>query len=394
MGNELNIPVYLYEAAATRPERTNLEHIRRGQYEGLRKEIESNPERQPDYGPAKLGTAGATVIGAREPLIAFNVYLTTDDVEIAKKIAKAIRHSSGGLRYVKALGLLVEGHAQVSMNLTNFHETPIARVVETVRRETQRYGVAIHHSELVGLIPQEALVDAAVWYTQLDAFDTGQILEYRLIDSSASAPQPKPVSFIEELAAPTATPGGGSAGAYAGAMGAGLVAMVAGLTIGKKKYAQVEAQMQAVRVMAENLRKELTHAVEDDSAAFEAVMGAFQLPKGTEEEQTKRDVAIHHATLNAAHVPLKVAKDSVKVMELALKCAKEGNVNAISDSMSGFAMVRASLTASTYNVKINLNSLADKSVGEKMLEELKELETKANGLEQEIRKTMETRGGI
>ena len=394
VGNELNIPVYLYEAAATRPERTNLEHIRKGQFEGLRKEIESIPERQPDYGPAKLGTAGATVIGARESLIAFNVYLTTDDVEIAKKIAKAIRYSSGGLRYVKALGLLVEGRAQVSMNLTNFHETPIARVVENVRREAQRYGVAIHHSELVGLIPQEALVDAAVWYTQLDAFDNAQILEYRLIDTSTTAPQPKPVSFIEELAAPTATPGGGSAGAYAGAMGAGLVAMVAGLTIGKKKYAQVEAQMQAVRVMAESLRKELTQAVEDDSAAFEAVMGAFKLPKESEEEQTKRNAAVHLATLNAARVPLRVAKDAVKVMELAFKCAKEGNINAISDSMSGFALARASLIASTYNVKINLNSLEDKSVGEKMLEELKELEAKAGGLEQEIRKTIETRGGI
>jgi glutamate formiminotransferase / formiminotetrahydrofolate cyclodeaminase len=394
VGNELNIPVYLYEAAATRPERTNLENIRRGQYEGLKAEIESNPERQPDYGPAKLGPAGATVIGARNPLIAFNVYLRTDDVEIAKKIAKAIRHSSGGLRYVKALGLLVEGRAQVSMNLTDFRETPIAPVVEMIRREAQRYGTAIHHSELVGLIPQEALVDAAVWYTQLDAFDKEQILESRLYETSASAPQSKTASFIEELASPTATPGGGSAGAYAGAMGAGLVAMVAGLTIGKKKYAQVEAQMQAIRVMAESLRKELTQAVDDDSSAFEAVMGAFKLPKETEAEQAKRNTAIHVATLNAARVPLRVAKDAVKVMELALKCAKEANINAISDSMSGFAMSRAALTAAVHNVKINLNSLTDKSAGEKMLGELKELEVKAETLEKEIRKTMETRGGI
>ena len=394
VGSELGIPVYLYEAAATRPERANLETIRKGQYEGLKAEIESNPERQPDYGPAKLGAAGATVIGARNPLIAFNIYLTTDDVDIAKKIAKAIRHSSGGLRYIKALGLLVEGRAQVSMNLTNFRETPIARVVETIRREAARYGVGIHHSELVGLIPQEALVDAAVWYTQLDAFDNEQVLEYRLVDSSASAPPPKPVSFIEELAAPTATPGGGSAGAYAGAMGAALIAMVAGLTIGKKKYADVEAQMQAIRVMAESLRKELTQAVDDDSSAFEAVMGAFKLPKQTEEEKSNRSNAIHVATLNAAHIPLRVAKDAVKVMELALKCAKEANVNAISDSMSGFSMARAALTAAGYNVKINLNSLADKSVGEKMLEELKELEIKADELEKEIRKTMSERGGI
>jgi glutamate formiminotransferase / formiminotetrahydrofolate cyclodeaminase len=394
VGHELSIPVYLYEAAATRPERANLENIRRGQYEGLKAEIESNPERQPDFGPAKVGTAGATVIGARNPLIAFNVYLTTDEVEIAKKIAKAIRNSSGGLRYLKALGLLVEGRAQVSMNLTNFHETPIARVVEMVRREAERYGVGIHHSELVGLIPQEALVDAAVWYTQLDAFDKEQVLETRLVDSSTAAPQPKPVSFLEELAAPTAAPGGGSASAYAGAMGAGLVAMVAGLTIGKKKYAEVEAQMQAIRVMAESLRKALTQAVDDDSSAFEAVMGAFRLPKGTEEEQTKRNATIHLATLNAARVPLKVAKDSVKVMELALKCAKEANLNAISDSMSAFAMSRAALTAADYNVKINLHSLEDRSVGEKMLEDLKGLEAKALELEKEIRKTIETRGGI
>jgi glutamate formiminotransferase/formiminotetrahydrofolate cyclodeaminase len=394
VGSELSIPIYLYEAAATRPERANLENIRKGQYEGLKAEIETDPDRQPDYGPAKLGSAGATVIGARNPLIAFNVYLTTGDVDIARKIAKAIRHSSGGLRHVKALGLLVDGLAQVSMNLTNFRETPIARVVETIRREAQRYGVGIGHSELVGLIPQEALVDAAVWYTQLDGFDKEQVLESRLVDSSASSPQPKPVSFIEELAAPTATPGGGSAGAYAGAMGAGLVAMVAGLTIGKKKYAAVEAQMQAIRVRAESLRKELTQAVDDDSSAFEAVMGAFKLPKETEEQQTKRNAAIHVATVNAARVPLKVAKDAVKVMELALKCAKEANVNAISDSMSGFAMARAALIAGGYNVKINLNSLADKSVGEKMLEELKEIEAKADDLDKEIRQTMQTRGGI
>src|SRR5512147_2037364 len=308
VGNELNIPVYLYEAAAARPERTNLENIRKGQYEGLKAEIESNPDRQPDFGPAKLGTAGATVLGARNPLIAFNVYLTTSDVNIAKKIAKAIRHSSGGLRYVKALGLLVEGRAQVSMNLTNFRETPIARVVETIRREAQRYGVGIHHSELVGLIPQDALTDAAIWYMQLDQFDKSQVLESRLFDSHASTPAENGPSFIEELASPTPTPGGGSAAAYAGAMGAALVAMVAGLTIGKKKYADVEASMQAIRVVAENLRKELTQAADDDASAFEALMGTFKLPKETDEEKVARNTAIIKATMNAAHIPLHVAE--------------------------------------------------------------------------------------
>ena len=394
VGSELKIPVYLYEAAAARPERTNLENIRKGQYEALKEEMGVKPERDPDFGPNKVGTAGATVIGARNPLIAFNVYLTTEDVDIAKKIAKAIRHSSGGLRYVKGLGLLVDGRAQISMNLTNFHDTPIARVVEFIRREAQRYGVGIHHSELVGLIPQDALVDAAVWYTQLDQFDKSQILESRLFAASASSASEAGPSFIEQLAAPTPTPGGGSAGAYAGAMGAGLVAMVAGLTIGKKKYAEVEAEMQAIRVMAEKLRKELTQAVDDDASSFEVLMATFKLPKDTDEQKAKRDNAITQSTLNAAHIPLHVSEDAVKVMELALKCAKHGNVNAISDAMSGFAMARASLTAAGYNVRININTLADRSLGSRMLEELAELENKADGLEKEIRAVMKERGGI
>ncbi len=396
VGEELGIPVYLYEAAATRPDRVNLENIRRGQYEGLKTEIETNPERNPDFGPSKLPKAGATVIGARNPLIAYNIYLTTSDVETAKKIAKAVRHSSGGLRYVKALGLLVEGRAQVSMNLTNFHETPLARVVEFVRREAERYGVGIHHSELVGLIPQEALVDAAVWYTQLDGFDKEQILESRLYSAEAAASRPADncPSFIEVLSTPTPTPGGGSAAAYAGAMGAALVSMVAGLTMGKKKYAEVEAEMQAIRVMAEKLRKELTDAVDDDASAFEALMGTFKLPKETEEQKAARSAAIINATLNAARVPLHVASDSVKVMELAVKCARRGNVNAISDAMSGFAMARAALTAAGYNVRINLNSLEDRSAGEKMLAELAELEFEADKLELEIQAVMKERGGL
>jgi glutamate formiminotransferase/formiminotetrahydrofolate cyclodeaminase len=397
VGSELKIPVYLYEAAALRPERANLENIRRGQYEALKEEMGVKPERTPDFGPNKVGTAGATVIGARNPLIAFNVYLTSDDVEIAKKIAKAVRNSSGGLRFVKGLGLLVDGRAQISMNLTNFHDTPIARVVEFVRREAQRYGVAIHHCELVGLIPQEALVDAAVWYTQLDQFDKSQILESRLNSSSGrsgSSDSAAAPSFIEQLAAPTPTPGGGSAGAFAGAMGAGLVAMVAGLTAGKKKYAEVEAEMQAIRVMAEALRKELTQAVDDDASSFEVLMATFKLPKDTDEQKSARDAAIIQATLNAAHIPLHAAEGAVKVMELALKCAKHGNINAISDSMSGFAMARAGLTAAGYNVRINIHSLEDQSVGDKMLNELAQLEAQAEILEREIRSVMRDRGGI
>jgi glutamate formiminotransferase len=182
VGSALSIPVYLYEEAATRPDRVNLADVRRGEYEGLKQEIGTDPKRQPDFGPAELGPAGAIAIGARAPLVAYNVYLTTADVEIAKRIARAIRQRDGGLRYVKALGLLVNGQAQVSMNLTDFRQTPIARVVETIRREAARYGVAIQRSELVGLVPQAALLDAAVWYLQLDNFDPRMVLENQLAE--------------------------------------------------------------------------------------------------------------------------------------------------------------------------------------------------------------------
>ena len=283
------------------------------------------------------------------------------------------------------------------MNLTNFRETPIARVVEFIRREAERYGVNIHHSELVGLIPQEALVDAAVWYTQLDAFSPEQILESRLFSSPTAAGSDSAgsgSSFIEQLAAPTPAPGGGSAAAYSGAMGAALVAMVAGVTLGKKKYADVEAEMQAIRVVAENLRMELTQAVDDDAASFEVLMAKFKLPKDTEEQKSAREAAITQATLNAAHIPLHVAEGAVKVMELALKCARHGLLSAISDAASGFAMARASLTAAAYNVRINVNSLGDRSLGERMLSELAGLESAADKLEGEMQAVMKERGGI
>lgn len=180
VGRELQIPVYLYEAAATRADRVNLADVRRGEYEGLRDAILNDPDRAPDYGPSRLGKAGATAIGARLPLIAYNVYLNTSDVEIARKIAASIRYSGGGLAHVKALGLLVNGRAQVSMNLTDYTRTPVARVLEMIRSEAARYGVAVVSSELVGLIPQAALIEAARWYLQLDDFSADQILEERL----------------------------------------------------------------------------------------------------------------------------------------------------------------------------------------------------------------------
>ncbi|MGJ3238470.1 MAG: glutamate formimidoyltransferase [Anaerolineae bacterium] len=182
VGDELSLPVYLYEQAAIRAERRNLSLIRRGEYEALLSEI-STAERYPDYGPAVMGPAGAVAIGARKSLIAYNVYLTTDDVTIAHKIARAIRGSSGGLVGVKALGLLVKGRAQVSMNLTDYEQTPIYRVMELIRLEAQKLGTQIYESELIGLIPQDALLQTVSWYLQLPDLTTEQLLENRLLQS-------------------------------------------------------------------------------------------------------------------------------------------------------------------------------------------------------------------
>lgn len=180
VGEELQIPVYLYESAATKPERCNLADLRRGEYEGIKEEMGRVEERAPDYGPSLMGTQGAVAIGARPPLVAFNVYLNSDDVQAAKAIARAVRHSSGGFRHVKALGLLVDGQSQVSMNLTNYRQTPVHRVLESIRSEAARYGLAIARTEIVGLLPSEALIEAAQFYLQLDGFSLEQILENRL----------------------------------------------------------------------------------------------------------------------------------------------------------------------------------------------------------------------
>ena len=404
VGEELNIPVFLYEEAALRSDRTRLEVIRRGEYETLKDVIATDPFREPDFGPKELGTAGATVIGAREFLIAYNVYLTTDDVEIAKKIGKTIRHSSGGLRYVKGMGLLVDGRAQVSMNLTNFHKTPIALVVETIRREAERYGVGIHHSELVGLIPQDALIDTAVWYTQMDQFEPNQVLEKKLfatmqaeetVDNGRQTADGRRRSavggqFLDTLAAGEPTPGGGSAAAYAGAMAAGLVAMVARLTIGKKKYAEVEDQMKEILDEAEAQRSELTTAVDRDAKAFEAIMAAFKLSK----DNPNRSAHIQEATLHAAEIPLEVASQAVRVMELALEVASYGNANAITDAGTGAAMAQASLIGAGYNVRINVLGLKDEAAVEPLLDVLKDLDENAAELQSQLTQQLIERGGL
>jgi glutamate formiminotransferase/formiminotetrahydrofolate cyclodeaminase len=387
VGAELDIPVYFYEEAALRPERKRLELVRKGEFEGLKEEVGVNPERDPDEGPAKIDKAGATVIGAREFLIAYNVNLTTSDETIASKIARTVRHSSGGLRFVKALGMTVDGRSQVSMNLTNFKKTSLPVVVETIRREAERYGVGIHNTELVGLIPQQALVDTAVWYTQMDLFSPDQVLERMMTLVGGGDSQP---DFTDDLAAATPTPGGGSAAAYTGAMAAGLVSMVARLTIGKKGYQDQEKAMKNILKEAESLRIELRDAVDQDAEAFNKVMAAYKISKS----DTNREAAIQDATLGAAQVPLKVAGNALGVMRLALAAARSGNLNAISDAGSAVNLAFASLNSAAYNVRINLSGIEDTKKTQKLLKEIERIEEQGWQFMEGIKDVLTERGGM
>ncbi|MRS03726.1 hypothetical protein EG832_10985, partial [bacterium] len=324
---------------------------------------------------------------------------TTDDVSIAQHIAKTVRNSSGGFRFVKAMGVLVNGKAQVSMNFTNFHLSSLATVVETIRNEAKRYGVGILSSELVGLTPEEALVDAAVWYLQLDQFDREQILERKLYEvmtsslaPSASAPQEW--SFVEQIAAGTPTPGGGSASAHTGALAAALVAMVGRLTIGKKKYAAVEQDMWKLVEQAEILKSDLTFAVDEDAKAFEGILAANRLPKNNQEELNTRAAAQKQATLHAAQIPLKTAKLSLEVLRLAQKAIEMGNTNAISDGGSAAMLSLAALSGAGMNVKINISSYQEEAEAKDIVAQLDAIEKEAHQIEKDVRAALSQRGGI
>ena len=355
------IPVYLYEAAATTPERTNLENIRRGQFEGIRDEIATNPARRPDFGEPRVHpTAGATVVGARKFLIAYNVFLDTPDVDIAKKVAKAVRFSSGGLRFVKGAGFLVRGMAQVSMNLTDFEQTPVHRVFEYVKREAGRYGVTPVSSEIVGLIPKKALEQAAEWFLQVESFDSSLILENRLaavmggrmaVGGLRGGVEP----FVEQLAAPTATPGGGSAAAAAGAMAAGLAHMVAAMSRGKKAYVQYESELSAAIGRLAQLREELKAAVDADAESYNAVMKAYKQAREAADGEAMVEAALKQAT----SVPLTVAERAREVRELAERLGPVTNPNMKSDLTTASALARAAIEGALANVEINLASIKD-----------------------------------
>jgi glutamate formiminotransferase/formiminotetrahydrofolate cyclodeaminase len=393
VGEKLQIPVYLYEAAARRPERQNLADVRRGEYEGIKSEIETNPDRKPEFGPAKMHpTAGAVAIGARMPLIAFNVYLGTPYVGIAKKIARAIRFSGGGLRYCKALGFEIkERHqAQISMNLVNYKKTTIFRVFEMIKAEAERYGVPILSSEIVGLTPQDALLDVAEYYLRLENFKKDQVLENKLM-SFAGGEKEGLEGFIDQVASSSPAPGGGSVSAACGALGAALSSMVCRLTIGRKRFLEVSEELKVIVEKAETIRKQMEEFIVKDAESFDKVMTAMKLPKYTDEEKGKRNQAVQEATRGAIEVPLQVMEQGLEALKLSRTVAEKGNPNMISDAGVSALAARTAVGGAYYNVRINLNSLEDQEFVKTTREKADAVKSQAEALAQEIEELVEER---
>ncbi|MCA1628650.1 MAG: glutamate formimidoyltransferase, partial [Acidobacteria bacterium] len=343
---ELGVPVYFYESAARWRERVNLENVRpRGGFELLREEIGVRPERAPDVGEARLHeSAGACVVGARPLLVAYNVNLRTAEVEIARRIARAVRGRDGGLRYLKALGFELPGRGltQVSMNLVQFERTTLHHAFAAVKREAARWGVAVAGSEIVGLVPQAALDAAAEYCLQIENYGSESVLENRIATafkrergaarqaqaSLVPSPSANPSAFSGDIS------GGGVAAAHAAALGAALGAAVARL-IGRKGRRALAREAQEALEELESLRARLAEAAEADAAAFARVLAARRLQSADEEERRLRANAVEAALKGATIVPLEVAKVSVQIGELIEALAELGDPGWLSDSAAG-----------------------------------------------------------
>jgi glutamate formiminotransferase / formiminotetrahydrofolate cyclodeaminase len=389
VGRELAIPVYLYERAATTPARENLADVRRGEFEGLREEIGKNPARNPDFGPSQIHpTCGAIAIGARPFLVAYNVYLgPASNLQIAKNIAKAVRGSSGGFKYVKGLGLEVDGQAQVSMNLVDTEKTPLHTVFDFVKMRADAEGAHVTWSEIVGLVPDRVLIDAAVNHLQLRQFTPKQLLDRQVREVASGGESLS--GFVAAVASSNPVPGGGSVAAHAGALAAALAQMVAGLTIGKKKYAAVDAEMKEAALRAVALGNTLSALVKRDAEAYSQVSEAYKLPKEPADAAARRSEAVTTALLKAAEVPLETARASVEVAQLAALVAEKGNTSAVTDAGVAALLAQAACRGAAYNVRVNVQTLDDKSKGEALAREAERLVKKASDLAEKTTQLVE-----
>jgi len=409
VADELGIPVYFYEEAALRPERRNLAAVRQGEYEGLAEKLK-DPEWAPDCGePVFNSRAGATIIGAREFLIAYNINLNTRDRRLANEIALAIRESGrarrdkdgaivrdaagaavklpGKFNHVKAVGWYIEDYqiAQISINFTNYKVTPIQDVFDEVRVLAAAMGLRVTGSELVGLIPKDALLAAGRHYllkqgkcpgapetelirtavrslglSDVAPFDLKKkIIEYQFEEPAKALVGMTLRSFADELSMDSPAPGGGSVAALCGALSAGLSSMVANLTVGKKGYERATEAMNAAALRAQALKDEYLTLVDRDTEAFNAVMDAFRLPKATDDQIKERDAAVEAATRQATLVPLRTLEAALELCELADLAAREGNRNSLSDAGVAALTARAAAEGAYYNVRINLPGIKD-----------------------------------
>lgn len=389
VGKELEIPVYLYERAATRPSRQNLADVRRGQFEGLRTEIGVNAERDPDFGPARIHpTFGAVAIGARPFLVAYNIYLGgAENLPIAKDIAKAVRGSSGGFPFVKALGLEVDGQAQVSMNLVDTEQTPLHVVFDAVKKKANEAGIDVTWSEVIGLVPERVLFDTSAAYLGLKQFTPDQVLERKVREAARGGDTIS--AFVASVASSEPVPGGGSVAAHAGALAAALAQMVAALTIGKKKYAAVESEMRDVSWKAGRLVAKLSTLVQSDADAYAAVSSAYKMAKDSPDAAASRAAAIQVALLAAAKIPLETCRACRAVAELARAVATNGNTNAITDAGVCALLADAGCKGASYNVRINIASLDDKTKGAALAGEANKLVHETAAIAAEVSATVE-----
>ncbi|HRY53642.1 MAG TPA: glutamate formimidoyltransferase [Spirochaetia bacterium] len=408
MAEELGVPVYLYEAAATRPERRSLADIRSGEYEGLAAKL-ARPEWAPDFGPAAFVPAwGASVVGAREFLIAYNVNLNTRDRKLANEIALSIREGGraakdaagnllkdaagntvklpGRLKEVRAIGWYIDSYrcAQVSINLVNYKATALHEVFLTVKEEAEKLGLMVTGSELVGLVPLEPmlqagrhflkrmgkseganesdLVEAAVrsmGLASVSPFDPAK----KIIEYAGREPAPlaslRVADFVDEVARDSPAPGGGSVAALAGSLGAALAVMVANLTVGKKGYEPSWASLSELAVRAQGVKAALLRAVDEDTAAFNLIMEAMKLPKGGEAEKAAREAALQEGYKKASLVPLETARACLEAISLCALAAASGNASSVTDAGVGALMARAGAEGAVLNVLVNLGSVKD-----------------------------------
>jgi glutamate formiminotransferase/formiminotetrahydrofolate cyclodeaminase len=413
VGDELGIPAYLYEAAAIIPGRNNLSEIRSGEYEGFFKKI-LLPEWKPDFGPVKMNEkAGATVIGARDFLIAFNVNLNTTSVRRANSIAFDVRERGrvkregdsvtgkivkdeqgnqvfipGSLKSVKAIGWFIEeyGVAQISMNLTNIRDTPVHMAFDEVCKKADNRGIRVTGSELVGLLPLSCLLDAGRYFLEKQQRSTGvsetelikiavksmgldelgpfepekRVIEYLLKDASDEKLVNMSLkAFADETSSESPAPGGGSISAYVGALGISLAGMVANLSSHKRGWDARWKEFSDVAEKAESLKKQLIHMVDEDTRAFNKIMDAFGLPNGSPDEKAARKVAIQAATLYAIDVPFKVMQLSAATLDIIQQMAEYGNPNSVSDAGVGALCARTAVMGAWLNVKINCSGYDD-----------------------------------